>query len=886
MYEAFYGLSNDPFRLLPDAGICFPHRSCAQAWAYLRYALKRGEGVVVVTGPPGSGKTTLADRLINELNPSKTVSVRMVASDLESIDLLRKLAYSFGLPAEGMDVALLTHRLERYLIELEHSQRRALLMIDEAHKLSNLSLEGLRILTDLQSRSRPVLQLFLLGQENLEEVLQVPGMEQFQQRVIASCRLQRMDLAETKSYMEYRLAQADWRGDPSFNGPAVLQIFRYSQGLPRHVNKICSRLLLHGSSEEKHALEASDVQTVVQDMHSELLAPLSNAAGLLEGAAEVSEEKVAQLALVPPPKIQQPPPRIENSREEMNALFLTEEQARRAERLDDERNAARAAGRRLPPHRHNGARRSFAIRRAVFHAAQMPGKLLSRGMDATKESLPRYAKALNAQLSKQAAAANTLWTRGRERIAAMSAKDGAESALPANKVPLALAAGVVAAVLVGVVWMNAGDDTSEVAAEGGSDRAGSRGATGLPAGDLANASVLHHDKYVDAAALQGGVLGSADAGPLGATGLTLLNSGSDASPWRLDAGHISFTELRNERFDRMSGTDAEVDSKLAVKVANDIAGPLLGRVAEVTSSLDVWGLAKLQATARKKSNAPASGDARPVAAKTEAQPGAEQSVTQVQPADHDAGESEEESDNIALVVSSERNSAPGFVEFLPAPAAGIAKQNTGGEAEDMAGANATVTTSDGGNTPIKVQVASLDARQLSATTAAQDATDIVDPRVVRNLGLAAEAFDDDRLLIPEATSAYTYYQRALDIDADNADALAGMQKIAKRYNALAWGALRGKSYDRANLFVDRGLRVQPNDRELLAMRNRIGDAVAQQRAAANAHAEAQARAVRESERARQAAAAERERERQRQQARQQAPSENAFQRLMRMMDGR
>ncbi len=885
MYEAFYGLSNDPFRLLPDAGICFPHRSCAQAWAYLRYALKRGEGVVVVTGPPGSGKTTLADRLINELNPSKTVSVRMVASDLESTDLLRKLAYSFGLPAEGMDVALLTHRLERYLIELEHSQRRALLMIDEAHKLSNLSLEGLRILTDLQSRSRPVLQLFLLGQENLEQVLQVPGMEQFQQRVIASCRLQRMDLAETKSYMEYRLAQADWRGDPSFNGPAVLQIFRYSQGLPRHVNKICSRLLLHGSSEDKHALEASDVQTVVQDMHSELLAPLSNAAGLLEGAADVSEEKVAQLALVPPPKIQQPPPRIDNSREEMNALFLTEEQARRAERIEDERNAARAAGRRLPPRRHNGARRSFAFRRAVFHAAQMPGKLLSHGSDVVKERLPRYAAALNARLSRQVAAANTLWTRGRKRIAAMTVKDGAQTPLAVNKVPLALAAGVVAAVLVGVVWINAADDAPEVAAKDDSGPAGSPGAAALQAGNPAEASVLHHDKYVDAAALQGGVLGTADAGPLGATGLSLLNSGSDASPWRLDAGHISFTELRSERFDRMSGTDAEVDSKLAVKVANDIAGPLLGRVAEVTSSLDVWGLAKLQATARKKSNTPESGGDKPVAAQAEGQPGTEQAVAQVQSADHQAAESEEESDNIALVVSSERNSAPGFVEFLPAPAAGIAKKN-GGEIGDMADADVAVATTDGADTPNQVQVASLDARRLSAATPTQASSDIIDPRVVRNLGLAADAFKDDRLLIPEATSAYTYYQRVLDIDTENAEALAGMQKIAQRYNALAWGALRSKSYDRANLFVDRGLRVQPDDRELLAMRNRVGDAVAQARAAADARAEAQARAVRESERARQAAAAERERERQRQQARQQAPSENAFQRLMRMMEGR
>ncbi|MBT8430805.1 MAG: AAA family ATPase, partial [Gammaproteobacteria bacterium] len=299
MYEAFYKLSSDPFRLLPDPEICFPHRSCSKAWAYLRYALKRGEGIVVITGPPGSGKTTLAERLLNELNPAQTVSVRLIANDLDPIDLLRKLAYSFGLPAEGMDRAMLAHRIERYLIELEHGNRQALVLIDEAQTLSHQSLEAMRLLTDLQSRSRPVLQLFLLGQEGLEDVMCAPGMVQFQQRVIASCRLETMDLAETKAYMWYRLAFADWQGDPSINGPAVMAVYRFSQGLPRHVNKICSRLLLHGCTEEKHSLKQRDVLAVVQDLRGELLAPVGEEAG---GAADIDGTdfgSVGELALVP-----------------------------------------------------------------------------------------------------------------------------------------------------------------------------------------------------------------------------------------------------------------------------------------------------------------------------------------------------------------------------------------------------------------------------------------------------------------------------------------------------------------------------------------------------------------------------------------------------------
>ena len=298
MYEAFFNLSGDPFRLLPDPGICFPHKSCARAWAYLRYAVKRGEGIVVITGRPGSGKTTLAQRLLTELNPSQTVSVQLIAHDLSATDLLRKLAYAFGVQAEGMDRAMLAHRIERYLAELERSNRRALVVIDEAQTLSHHALEAMRLLTDLQSHSRPVLQMILLGQNELEDVMSAPGMEQFQHRVIASCRLQTMDLKETKSYLEYRLAYADWRGDPSIDGTAVMAIYRNSNGLPRHVNKICSRLFLHASSEEIHQISEDDVQAVVSDLKEELLAPLTMGDAVASEPPDMPDS-VDELALVP-----------------------------------------------------------------------------------------------------------------------------------------------------------------------------------------------------------------------------------------------------------------------------------------------------------------------------------------------------------------------------------------------------------------------------------------------------------------------------------------------------------------------------------------------------------------------------------------------------------
>jgi hypothetical protein len=134
-----------------------------------------------------------------------------------------------------------------------------------------------RRLSDLQPKARAVLQLILFGQQELEGVLAAEGMEQFQHRVIASCKLEPMSARETKAYLKYRLAAAGWSGSPSFTGPAIVAIYRHSHGVPRYVNKICSRLMLHGSTMEKHLLEESDVEAVVDDLRKERLAPRKTA---------------------------------------------------------------------------------------------------------------------------------------------------------------------------------------------------------------------------------------------------------------------------------------------------------------------------------------------------------------------------------------------------------------------------------------------------------------------------------------------------------------------------------------------------------------------------------------------------------------------------------
>ncbi len=140
-----------------------------------------------------------------------------------------------------------------------HRGRRVCLVIDEAQGLSHSALEELRLLADLQEGARPLLQIFLVGQEKLRSLMREPDMEQLRQRVIGTCRLGPMGLAETKNYVRHRLCRAGWTGDPELTGAAILAIFQYSGGVPRHINKMCTRLLLYGFLQSQHILDKEDV---------------------------------------------------------------------------------------------------------------------------------------------------------------------------------------------------------------------------------------------------------------------------------------------------------------------------------------------------------------------------------------------------------------------------------------------------------------------------------------------------------------------------------------------------------------------------------------------------------------------------------------------------
>lgn len=251
MFEPFCGLSGNPFEPEPDPAFFFRSRAHERAYACLQRGLHQTGGITVLTGETGAGKTTTIEFFRRRLDPARVIARALDCGRLEAKGLLPAVADAFG----AQDGALRS---------LAASGKRVLLILDEAQALPPESLRDLRLLCGLESASHPLMQSFVVGRPELRRVLTNASMQIFRQRVNASCHLGPLERDETRGYIEHRLKQVGWNGDPRFDEEAFALIHSHTGGIPRRINALCARAMTGVFVAEKSPVGAEALRRAIQ----------------------------------------------------------------------------------------------------------------------------------------------------------------------------------------------------------------------------------------------------------------------------------------------------------------------------------------------------------------------------------------------------------------------------------------------------------------------------------------------------------------------------------------------------------------------------------------------------------------------------------------------
>lgn len=254
MYEAYYKLRAKPFTLVPDPEFLFLGTRHKMALSLLEYGLVNGSAFIVITGEPGTGKTTLLNQLLGQSRHQWTIGV--LSNTHEGLGgLMPWIMASFGLETKGKDEVQLFHEFGRFL-ELEHTAgRKVLLVLDEAQNVGAVMLEELRLLSNLNDGRRRALHILLSGQPGLRGLLEGPGMVQFAQRIGVEYTLEVLSEEETVAYIKHRL-QIAGRQAPLFTTLASRTIFRLAGGTPRLINQLCDHALVYGFAAQADTITA------------------------------------------------------------------------------------------------------------------------------------------------------------------------------------------------------------------------------------------------------------------------------------------------------------------------------------------------------------------------------------------------------------------------------------------------------------------------------------------------------------------------------------------------------------------------------------------------------------------------------------------------------
>ena len=263
MYETHFGLNRKPFASHPEPDMLFWSDGHRMARTMLVYGLTSGYGPVVITGEIGSGKTTLLQDLARRHRDGNRFGALTGDIGYEE-DVAKWILYGFGVEAKSGSAAQSLSQLDKFLSQNRNAGRKAILIIDEAQLLEPRLLERLRVLAERQSGGKPVLQLVLFGQPELGALFNMPQLEQFRQRVVATYHLRAFTREETGDYMSSRIDQSGG-GANLFSPEAIARIHAAARGIPRQINIYADTALVYTFASDGRQVDEKTVERVIAD---------------------------------------------------------------------------------------------------------------------------------------------------------------------------------------------------------------------------------------------------------------------------------------------------------------------------------------------------------------------------------------------------------------------------------------------------------------------------------------------------------------------------------------------------------------------------------------------------------------------------------------------
>jgi general secretion pathway protein A len=271
VYESFYGLREKPFTLTPNPRYVFYSDSYQAALEQLLYAIEQREGFLLLTGPVGTGKTTLCRELLEKLDPQRYRSALIFNPFLSPQEMLEALLDEFeqSYPDNLSRKGLLDH-LNSYLLSQLAAGYTCVAIFDEAQHHSPEFLEHIRVLSNLETEREKLIQILLVGQPELRQRIHQPSLAQLDQRVSVRCELRSLSLEETERYIYHRLNVAGAHGRITFTPRAIEELYKASQGIPRLINLLADRTLLAGYAAQTRKLTHRHVEKAINALRGEL----------------------------------------------------------------------------------------------------------------------------------------------------------------------------------------------------------------------------------------------------------------------------------------------------------------------------------------------------------------------------------------------------------------------------------------------------------------------------------------------------------------------------------------------------------------------------------------------------------------------------------------